>query len=145
MRIWLACFALVVLTASASARTWPKWLPAHVSEIRLRTGQPNARVRTITDPREIEPVLGALRRAAVVRKVTWRARIFGDRETEKPREWQASIDVSGERPEAGSWLVNLDTGEITFLDPSIQPIYRLRPDDLRMFQVMFQRGKSVIL
>lgn len=146
MRIrWLLLvFGAVAFVASpAFARSWPKWLPAHVSELRLRTGAPNPQTRTITDPREIEQVLGALRRAQPVHKVGWRQRIFGDKEAQKPRQWNASIDVSGQKPEAGSWLVNLDTGEITFLDPLAQSIYRFTDSDLRMIRSRFQRGGGI--
>lgn len=136
--------AALLATTSAFARSWPKWLPAHVSELRLQAGKSNPQTRVITDPLEIERLLGALRRAVPVHQVGWRQRIFGDKEAQKPREWNAGFDVIGEKPEAGSWLVNLDTGEITFLDPLIQPIYRFTAEDLRMIRPMFRKGGGVM-
>jgi hypothetical protein len=48
----------------------------------------------------------------------------------------------GQRPEAGRWLLNLDTGDCTFLDPLIQPVYRLREEDRQMLKRYFRKKEK---
>lgn len=136
MKIALALLAVVGFTSIAFARSWPKWLPEHVSEVRFRDGVPGAQLRVVVDRSEIEKILATLRRAREVTKkeVT---------KKEVPaRRWQVCVDFVGERPESGRWLLDLDTGDCTFLDPLIQPIYRIRNEDREMLTIYFRKTET---
>lgn len=135
----LAGLAILALPAPAAARGWPEWLPVHVRELRFRDGVPGKQLRAATDRGEIEKILAALRTAQPVKKVTWWNRLFGRKSDDRTFEWQVCMDVIGERPEAGRWLLNLETGEATFLDAFVQPVYRVSEDGRRTLGRWFRR------
>jgi hypothetical protein len=129
IRFGFAILAVVVFGATGFARAWPKWLPEHVREIRFRNGIPGEQIRVVSDGGEVEKILAAFRRAKEVGKeatdLTWKS-------------WEVCLDMLGERPENGRWLLNLSTGDCTFLDPLGQPVYRLTEEDRQMMKTYFQ-------
>jgi hypothetical protein len=131
MKLAFALLALAVLATSGLARSWPKWTSTHVSEIRFRDGVPGEQLRAVSSPSEIEKILEVFRRAEEVRK------------KDAPNRWQVCIDVIGQRPEAGRWLLNLDTGDCAFLDPFVQPTYRLLGDERQMLKKYFLPKETV--
>jgi hypothetical protein len=127
MKIAFALVAIVALAPAAFGRSWPKWISAHVSEIRFRDGVPGVQIRAATDRGEIDKILAIFRRAQDTREKGVAA-----------GTWRVCVDMTGERPEAGRWLLNLDTGNCTFLDPLAQSIYRLAEDDRKMMKEYFE-------
>ena len=134
MKLVFALLPLVILATSGLARSWPKWTSTHVSEIRFRDGVPGEQRRAVSSPAEIEEILEAFRRAKGVRK-----------KDAPNRSWQVCVDVIGQRPEAGRWLLNLDTGDCAFLDPFVQPTYRLLGDERQMLKKYFIPKQTVAI
>ena len=131
MKILPLFLAVIVFATNGFARSWPEWLPTHVSEIRFRDGVPGGQIRTTTDRNEIEAILQAFRRAQKVRT------------KESSVRWQqVCFDMIGERPEQGRWLLNLDNGYCALLDPFNQPVYQLTEADRQMLRKYFPKGEK---
>jgi hypothetical protein len=118
------CGAMLV-----SACVGPDYSKARVTYAAIRDSVPGKEVAVIRSEFELKMLTDAFARATR-RKLT--------KDQYRKLVWPQCIDVIGDRPIRGRWLVNLETGTISRLNHLIQPVLVLTPADAEMLRRLCQ-------
>jgi hypothetical protein len=132
MNIIRSYLALLVLCGAmlVSGCVGPNYSSARVTHATIRDSVPGEEIAVIRSEVELKMLIGAFARATP-RKLT------GDQYGELV--WRQCVDVIGDRPIRGRWLVNLETGTMSRLSHFIEPVLVLTPADAEMLRRLFQR------
>jgi hypothetical protein len=114
-----------------------KWTDVHLTEIRLRDGVPGTQVRVVVESPELQVVRNAFVRAEKVSRPS---------DETRQKIWKGCcFDVLGDPDARGRWLIDLESGLITRMDPLNQPVYQLSEDDREAMKALWKKGANQAL
>ena len=127
----------VLLCLASPGCAGGKWTDLHMTEVRLRDGVPGAQVRVVVDSAELQVVRDAFARAEKVTRPS--------KETRQSMWKDRCFDVLGAFDARGRWLIDLESGLITKMDPLNQPVYRLKEEDRKAIKAMWEKTANQAL